>query len=113
MVTIGLGSVRFSDCGFATCSALTDLQIAYKVIVYDVATNNEMKAYIDKAITTSEQKTEKNITAPEQKMKAELDNLKLAMELTTQRQIGEVLKEIRSVVRDEVHHYMRARDGEK
>ena len=61
-----------------------------------------MKAYVDKAITTSEQKT-----------KAELDNLKLAMELATQRQIGEVLKEIRLVVRDEVHHYMRARDGEK
>ena len=33
-----------------------------------------------------------------QKTKAELDNLKLGMELTTQRQIGEVVKEIRSVV---------------
>ena len=80
-------------------------------MIYDVATNREMKADIGKAITASEQKTEKAITASEQKTTAELDNLKLSIELTIQRQISEVLQEIRSVVRDEV--YIRARDGEK
>jgi len=71
-------------------------------MVYDIATNKEMKAHIETVVTASEQKN-----------KVELDYLKFAMELTTQRQIGEVVKEIRSVVRDEVHHYMRAGDGEK
>ena len=59
-------------------------------MVYDVSTNRELKGYIDKAITTSEQRTEKAITTSEQRTKAELDNLrfamdnlKLAMELTT------------------------------
>ena len=42
-------------------------------MVYDTATNKEMKAHIEKAITASEQKT-----------KAELDNFRLAIELTIQ-----------------------------
>jgi len=83
-------------------------------MVYNVVTNKEVKADIEKAITASEQKPERAIivseqetraeldnlklaiTASDQKTKAELDNLKLAMELTIQRQIGEV-NEIRSL----------------
>ncbi|KAF8421607.1 hypothetical protein EV426DRAFT_608367 [Tirmania nivea] len=74
MVSFGVGTVIL---GLGT--------LTYKVMVYDIAMNSEMKAFIDKAITTSEQKTEKAIPASQQKTKAELDNLKLALELTTQR----------------------------
>ena len=48
----------------------------------------------------------------EQKAISELDNLRLLMELTTQQQISEVVKGIRLVITDEVHHHMRARGGE-
>ncbi|KAF8437392.1 hypothetical protein BGX38DRAFT_1273965 [Terfezia claveryi] len=65
----------------------------------------------EKAITASEQKTEKAFAASEQKMKSEFDNLKMALELAAQRQIGEIGKEIRSVVKEEVHYYMKARDS--
>ena len=78
-------------------------------MVYDVARNNEMKAYIEKAITTSGQRTRRAISAFGQETEAGLDSLKLAMELTIQRQLGELVQEIRSVVRDE----LRARDGKK
>lgn len=92
-----MGAVRSpADSGFPSY-----LQLAYKVMVYNVATNKEMKTHIkhvvEKAIPTSEQKTE-----------AELDNLKLSIELATQQQISGLVREMR----DEVHHYMKARDCE-
>ncbi|KAF8423836.1 hypothetical protein EV426DRAFT_601364 [Tirmania nivea] len=80
--------------------------LSYKVMIYDVSVNSEMKSFIGGAIAASEEKT-KAAT------KAELDNIRLSLELSIQRQIGEVLKEIRSVVRDEMHHYMRARNGKE
>lgn len=66
-------------------------------MVYDVATNKEMKTHIEHVVPASEQKTE-----------AKFDNLKLSMELTNQQQISEVFEEIRSMIRDEMHHYMMA-----
>ena len=56
-------------------------------------------------------------TKKTKKNKVELDNLKLAMELTSQRQVGGFLEKIRSVVRDEMQHSLiiwgLARQGEK
>lgn len=60
-----------------------------------------MKAHIERVAVASEQKT-----------KIELDNLKLTLELSFERQASEAAKEIRLVIWDEVHHYMRDRDGE-
>lgn len=96
-VLLGLGAVRSpADSGFPSYSTHI-----YKVMVHNVATNKEMKTHIkhvvEKAIPTSEQKTE-----------AKLDNLKLSIELTTQQQISGLVREMR----DEVHHYMKAKDGE-
>ena len=62
-----------------------------------------MKSHIEYVV-------QKATTSLEQKAISELDNLRLLMELTTQ-QISEVVKGIRSVITDEVHHHMRARGG--
>ena len=61
-------------------------------MVYDVSTNRELKGYIDKAITTSEQRTKAELD----NLRFAMDNLKLAMELTIQRQFGELAKVVRS-----------------
>ncbi|KAL0639764.1 hypothetical protein Q9L58_001079 [Maublancomyces gigas] len=52
--------------------------LAYKVIVYNVATDKEMKTLIEHVV-------EKAIAISEQKTEAKLDNLKLSMKLTTAR----------------------------
>ncbi|RPA90019.1 hypothetical protein L873DRAFT_1821885 [Choiromyces venosus 120613-1] len=64
MVTFGGGTILF---GFGT--------LAYKVMVYDIATNKEMKAHIER--TRTEDKLENLMLST----KSKLDNLRLSMEL--------------------------------
>ncbi|RPA92285.1 hypothetical protein L873DRAFT_1817940 [Choiromyces venosus 120613-1] len=57
-------------------------------MVYDIATNKEMKAHIERTVTASEQRTGDKLENLKLEMenlklltKSELDNLRLAMEL--------------------------------
>ncbi|KAF8477594.1 hypothetical protein BDZ91DRAFT_778626 [Kalaharituber pfeilii] len=56
VVTFGVGKVIL---GLGTLS--------YNVMIYNVSVNSEMKTYIEKAITASEEKTKATITASGQK----------------------------------------------
>lgn len=62
---------------------------------YDVEANKEMRLYIEKVVNAAGEKT------------------KLEMELFTERQIQNGIKEIRRVVKEEVQNEMRIKDGGK
>lgn len=81
---------------------LTYLQLVLKVMYYDVETNNEMHLHIEKVVNAAGEKT-----------RLGMENVRLAMELSTKRQIDDAFNGIRAVIRDEVHNHMRIRNGEK
>ncbi|PWW77703.1 hypothetical protein C7212DRAFT_177482, partial [Tuber magnatum] len=78
MITFSGGTVLF---GFGTASSL----LAYKVMVYDLAADNEMKNHIARIIAGSEHRTEGRLENLKLSTKSELDNLKLSMELATRK----------------------------
>ncbi|RPB04324.1 hypothetical protein L873DRAFT_1799834 [Choiromyces venosus 120613-1] len=51
-------------------------------MVYDIATNKEMKAHIERTVTASEQRTEDKLENLKLSTKSELENLRLSMERT-------------------------------
>ncbi|PWW72137.1 hypothetical protein C7212DRAFT_287254 [Tuber magnatum] len=70
MATFGSGTVLF---GFGT--------LAYKVIVYDITANKEMRDHIERTTAASERRIEEKLENLKLSTKSELDNLRLSMEL--------------------------------
>src|SRR5437879_3466541 len=88
-------SIRWWDCfiwvwdrKFASALCFSELfrlnqclQLAYKMMVYDIAVDKEMKTHIERTIAGSEHRTEGKLENLKLSTKSELDNLKLSMGL--------------------------------
>lgn len=91
----GNGTFSWGFCLVFRAIQLIYLQLVLKVMYYDVEANKEMRLYIEKVVNAAGEKT------------------KLEMELFTERQIQNGIKEIRRVVKEEVQNEMRIKDGGK